>query len=208
MPGGLQSPTADDTLRAALDSVFAGPEYRWVERPDPIRLLREWYGRLSEWLAALREGSPFWYRALVVALVVVLVGVLAHAAWVFWVTIRGATRAEDVAPVPDSPVRQDPRILWERADHAARDGRSAEALRLGFLALALQLDAAGSVTYTPGKTPAEFAREARLAPADRGRLGELVRVLYRHVYGAAPCSREECARWLADARKEWHAIAA
>jgi hypothetical protein len=97
--------------------------------------------------------------------------------------------------------------LRDEADRAARDGRYAEALRLGFLTLALELDADGSVTYSPGKTPADYAREARLAPADRGRLGDLVRTLYRHVYGAVPCGLDECERWLADARRDWHAPA-
>lgn len=196
-----------DTLRTVLDSVFAGPAYRWVERPDPLRLLREWFGRFNEWLAALREGSPLWYRALIVLLVVVLLAILAHAMWVFWLTLRGATRTDLTARAADAPVQRDPRALRNEADRAARDGRYADALRLGFLALALELESAGSVSYTPGKTPADYAREARLAPADRGRLGELVRVLYRHVYGAVPCSRDECSRWLADARREWHAPA-
>jgi hypothetical protein len=197
----------EETLRAVLDSVFAGPAYRWVERPDPLRLLREWFGRLSEWLAALREGSPLWYRAFIVLVVVVLLAILAHAAWIFWLTVRGATRTEDAARVADVPVPRDPRALQDEADRAVREGRYAAALRLGFLALALELDAGGSVSFAPGKTPADYAREARLAADDRGRLGELVRALYRHVYGAVPCSPDDCARWLADARREWHAPA-
>jgi hypothetical protein len=197
----------EETLRAVLDSVFAGPAYRWVERPDPLRLLREWFGRLSEWLAALREGSPLWYRAFIVLVVVVLLAILAHAAWIFWLTVRGATRTEDAARAADVPVPRDPRALQDEADRAAREGRYAAALRLGFLALALELEAGGSVSFAPGKTPADYAREARLAADDRGRLGELVRALYRHVYGAVPCSPDDCARWLADARREWHAPA-
>jgi len=197
----------EETLRAVLDSVFAGPAYRWVERPDPLRLLREWFGRLSEWLAALREGSPLWYRAFIVLVVAVLLAILAHAAWIFWLTVRGATRTEDAAHAADAPVPRDPRALQDEADRAAREGRYAAALRLGFLALALELDAGGSVSFAPGKTPADYAREARLAADDRGRLGELVRALYRHVYGAVPCSPDDCARWLADARREWHAPA-
>lgn len=195
----------DDSLRAALDSVFAGPAYRWVERPDPLRLLREWVGRLAEWVAALREGSPLWYRALIVVLIVLLLAIIAHAAWIFWLTLRGATRAEDPARPAETASHRDRGALSDAADRAERDGRYAEALRLGFLALALELDAGGSVTYSPGKTPADYAREARLAAPDRGRLGELVRALYRHVYGAVPCGRDDCARWLADARGEWHA---
>jgi hypothetical protein len=197
----------DDTLRAALDSVFAGPAYRWVERPDPLRLLREWLARLTEWLTALREGSPFWYRGLIALLIGVLLAILAHAAWVFWLTLRGATRTTPAAGPAHARPQRDPRALRDEADRAAAGGRHADALRLGFLALALELDAGGVVSYAPGKTPADYAREARLVTTDRGRLGELVRELYRHVYGAVPCTRDDCARWLADARREWHAPA-
>ncbi len=198
----------DDSLRAVLDTVFAGPAYRWIERPDPLRLLREWWGRLSEWLVALREGSPLWYRALVAILILVLLGILAHAAWVFWRTVAGATRPEDGVRAADAPARRDPRTLRDEADRAMRDGRYGDALRAGFLGLSIELDAGGMVTYTPGKTPAEYAREARLPPPDRGRLGALVGALYRHVYGAVPCSADDCARWLADARGGWHASGA
>ena len=199
-----QSPP-DDSLRAALDSVFAGPAYRWVERPDPLRLLRDWAFRLSDWLAALREGNPLWYRALLIGLIVLLLAILGHAAWIFWQTLRGATRADDPAAAGSAMPRRDARQLRTDADQAARAGRHAEALRLGFHALILELDARGSVAYSSGKTPAEYAKEARLSPTDRGRLGALVRSLYRHVYGAVPCTEEECGRWLADARGGWDA---
>lgn len=203
---GWQAPP-DDSLRAVLDAVFAGPAYRWVERPDPLRLLREWAFRLSDWLTALREGNPFWYRALLIGLVALLLAILGHAVWIFWQTLRGAARSEDgPGDLPAIP-RRDPRQLHGEADRAARAGRYAEALRLGFHALALELAANGSVAYSPGKTPAEYAREARLAPADRGRLSALVGALYRHVYGAVPCTADDCLRWLGDARREWHGAA-
>lgn len=198
----------DDALRAALDSVFAAPEYQWVERPQPLRLLREWIGRLTDWVLALRDGNPLLFRLLVAALVVVLLAVLAHAAWVFYLTVRGATHADGPGrPAPAVAVRD---ADWYRrsADAAAGDGRFPEALRLAFGALALQLDAAGALSYAPGKTPGDYAREARLAATDRRRLAELVAALYRHVYGGVPCGVEDYERWRGDARREWHAAAA
>jgi len=201
-----QSPP-DDTLRAALDSVFAGPAYRWIERPDPLRLLREWAWRLSDWLTALREGNPIWYRALLIGLIVLLLVILSHAAWIFWQTLRGATRADDAAAAESPMSRRDARQLRADAEQAAQAGRYAEALRLGFHALVLELDAGGSVAYSSGKTPVEYAREARLSPTDRGRLSALVGSLYRHVYGAVPCTADECGRWLAEARGRWDAAA-
>jgi hypothetical protein len=201
-----QSPP-DDTLRAALDSVFAGPAYRWIDRPDPLRLLRDWAFRLSDWIAALREGNPLWYRALLIGLIGLLLVILGHAAWIFWQTLRGATRTDEAA-APESPIsRRDARHLRADAEQAAHAGRYAEALRLGFHALVLELDAGGSVAYSSGKTPGEYAREARLSPTDRGRLSALVGSLYRHVYGAVPCTAEECGRWLAEARGRWDAAA-
>ena len=184
-----QSPPPDEALRAAIDSVFAAPAYRWVEQPDPLRLLRDWFGRLrrvarsasrgesavvshTDRHAGARAGHDSRPRGL---------GRLAHA------PRRHLQRADvRIPPGCRAPARF-PDALGPRRIAPRGRGAHADALRLGFLALTLELDAGGSVTYAPGKTPAEYAREARLAPGDRGRLRELVRALYRHVYGAAPC---------------------
>jgi hypothetical protein len=93
------------------------------------------------------------------------------------------------------------------ADRAAAEGRMAAARQLGFVALALTLEAQGLLRYDPSKTPAECAREARLARDDRDRLRALVQALYGHAFGGAPFGADDYRRWRADIAAPWHAAA-
>lgn len=194
-------------FREALDSVFAAPAYRWGEGPAPLRLLREWWERLGDWLLVLRADNPVVFRLLVIGLLVALLLVLAHAGWVVWRTARSAAR--DEARLPDRAGRDARDAAWyaRAADRAAAEGRMTEALQLGFVALALTLHDQGAVQYHASKTPAEYVREARLAEGDRERLGALVRSLYAHVFGGRPIGPEEYSRWRAAGAPPWHAAA-
>lgn len=197
----------DDSLRAVLDGIFSDPHYRWAEPPDPFRWLRDAWVWLQDRLLALRTESPGLFRVFVAALAVLLALILLHAAYVFALTVRGATRRERAGAAPAGEPRRDGRWYLARADEAARAGRFLEALRLGFTALALHLDGLALVRYGAGKTPADYAREARVTGEDRERLRRLVQALYRHAYGGVPCGAEDYARWRADALGEWHATA-
>ena len=73
-----------------------------------------------------------------------------------------------------------------RAEALAREGRYAEALAHRFAALICDLDEVKAVAIHPSKTPAEYAREARLDPAGRVTIAALVARLYAHLFGAAP----------------------
>jgi hypothetical protein len=115
--------TADDSLRAVLDSVFAAPEYRWVAQPDPWRALREWLRRAAEWTLALRADHPAAFRALLAGLGVVLAAVLAHAGYVLWRTARGAASPDDLARAAASPERHDAEWYARAADGANAAGR-------------------------------------------------------------------------------------
>jgi len=203
----LQGDASPAALRAALDSVFAASAYRWADTPAPVRLLRGWWDRLVEWLDGLRAGNPAVFRLLVVALLVALVLVLAHGAWVVWQTVRSG--AEPDAAAPRSPAREarDPAWYFREADRAAAAGRTGQALQLAFVGLALTLDRQGLLRYDTSKTPAECAREARLAAEDRERLGALVRALYAHVFGGRPCGPDDYRRWREDVGRPWHAPA-
>ena len=87
MIGSLaQGDATPAALRAALDSVFTSPAYRWAEVPAPERWLREWWERLGNWLAGLRADNPAVFRILVFALLVALIAMLAHGAWIVWRT--------------------------------------------------------------------------------------------------------------------------
>jgi hypothetical protein len=197
-----------DRLRAALDTVFASRTYRWAREPAPTRLAREWWERLGDWLRGLRADNPLVFRLLVLGILLGLVLILAHAAWLVWRTVRGARSLDEAGPgVPPTEPR-DADWYARAADRAAADGRLAEALQLAFVALALGLERDGLLQYHASKTPAECARDARLAPADRERLRGLVRSLYLHVFGGRPVEPEDYRRWRAAGAEPWHAPAA
>ena len=201
----LQQP--GERFRETLDSVFAGPAYRWGESPAALRVLREWWERLGDWLVALRAENPMVYRLLVLALLLALLLVLAHAGWVVWRTARYAARDEGRAPDRAGGEARDAAWYARAADAAAAEGRLVEALQLAFVALALTLHDQGAVQFHASKTPAEYAREARLADGDRERLRALVRALYAHVFGGRPLDAEDYRRWRAAGAPPWHAPA-
>jgi hypothetical protein len=201
---GDQTPAA---LRAALDSVFASPAYRWADEPPLLRLLREWWESLTSWLDGLRLGNPTAFRLFVFALLMALVLVLAHGVWVVWRTVRDAAAPDEAAPTPGERELRDAGWYFREADRAAGAGRTAEALQLAFVGLALTLDGQGLLRYHASKTPAECAREARLAGDDRERLRALVRALYGHVFGGRPLGLDEYRRWRDDVARPWHAPA-
>jgi Domain of unknown function (DUF4129) len=191
-------------LRAALDSVFATQPYQWAEEPAPLRLLRDWWHRLGDWLLGLRADNPTAFRLLVLALLLALLLVFAHAAYVIWRTARAATQAGELERRKPREAR-DAGWYSQAADRAAADGRLVEALQLAFVALVLTLHGERVVEYHASKTPAEYAREARLAGADRERLRALVRALYAHVFGGRQLGLEDYHRWREAGAPPWHA---
>jgi Domain of unknown function (DUF4129) len=205
------APSAGDStaaaLRAVLDRVFAAPAYRWAEEPPVLRLMREWWHRLTDWLEGLRLGNPFAFRLFVFALLIVLALVLAHGLWTVWRTVRGATSPEEADLGAGVREPRDAGWYFREADRAAGQGRRAEALQLAFVGLALTLDGQGLLRYHSSKTPAECVREARLAGPDRERLRALVGALYVHTFGARPLEADEYRRWRADIAQPWHASA-
>ena len=208
MIGSLaQGDATPAALRAALDSVFASPAYRWAEVPAPERWLRQWWERLGNWLAGLRADNPAVFRILVFALLVALIAMLAHGAWIVWHTVRGGAAPDDPAHPRDEQEPHDAGWYLREADRAAAGGRIREALQLAFVALALTLDGQGLLRYHLSQTPAEVAREARLGSDDRERLRGLVHALYAHVFGDLPCSAEDYRRWREAIARPWHAAA-
>jgi hypothetical protein len=202
-----QAATPSAVFRAALDSVFAGPAYRWADTPYPIRLMREWWAALRDWIATLRADNPAAFRLVVFALLIALALLLAHGAWVVYRTVRRASVPVDEAPRAEPGEERDAAWYLREADRAAAAGRMAAALQLGFVGLALTLDAQGLLRYHASQTPGEVAREARLAGQDRDRLRGLVRTLYAHVFGGAPFGPDDYRRWRTAVGEPWHAPA-
>ncbi|HZM27240.1 MAG TPA: hypothetical protein VFB89_07775, partial [Gemmatimonadales bacterium] len=135
----MQLPT--DSLRAVLDSVFAEPAYAWVDEPQPLAFVRDWWGRLADWITATRSLHPLLFQLLVFALAAVLVAILVHAGYVFQQTIKAAAGRESKTMLQSAQVRRDAAWYLAAADQAAAAGRYGDALRLAFEALILRLDA-------------------------------------------------------------------
>jgi hypothetical protein len=192
-----------DSLWAVLDSVFAAPEYRWAARPSPFAFLKRWLETLAGWLLALREAHPLGFRLFLAALVVALVVILVHAAWVLVHTIRPGGRIRESSS-PALP-RRDQAWYRREADRLATQGRYAEAMQADFLGLVLALDAFKLLSFHPGKTPAEYAREARLGPSAREEFRELVGSLYGYAFARWPCGPADFGDWRARAAPERYA---
>jgi len=179
-----------DSLRAALREVFARPEYRWNERPDPWAWIVAVWDRLLDWLDGLQRGHPTGFKVLLALLTLVLVGLLAHMGYVVWRITRPTARTPawgEGAGGIGAPELADGRAHRLRAEELARAGRYAEAMAHRFVALVLDLERRRALAFHPSKTPAEYVGEARLDAAGRASLAELVARLYRHVFGGIPC---------------------
>jgi len=184
-----------DSLRAVLDSVFAGSAYQWSERREPLRFLRRWWEALGPWLGRLQERHPELFDLLFWLLVMLFAGIVLHGAWIVYRTVRGAhaPRSQSEGPTPPPPRGAE----WYRreADRLAGLGHYAEAMQHDFLALVLELDARQVVRFHPSKTPGEYAREARLPDEHRGVLRDLVRELYAVAFAGRSCGRSEYEAW-------------
>jgi len=202
-----QGSSGADWFRAVLDTVFAASAYRWAEEPRPLRLLREWWDQLGEWLRGLRADNPLVFRLLVIGLLLLLVLIFSHAAYVVWRTVSQAGGPKDETAPRALREARDAAWYAREADRAAREGRYLEALQLAFVELALTLDTQGLLQYHAGKTPAECAREARLAGSDRERLRDLVRNLYSYAFGGRSIAPDDYQRWRENGAGPWHAPA-
>lgn len=181
-----------DSLSAVLRAVFAAREYQWTstETSNAWVWLMEHLVRVLAWLEQLRLAFPIHYYILLSVLTVVLVILLVHMSWVVVRSLRPVADVGSPATIT-GPVRD---AAWHLAEarRLGAAGRFAEALAHRFLAAVLELDARRVVQFHPSKTPAEYAREARLDDVGRAELTGLVASLYRHLFGAEPC---DAAQW-------------
>jgi hypothetical protein len=203
----LQVVESAERYRAVLDSVFATEPYQWTPPPPLLALLSDWWGRLLVWLDGLRTDNPLLFRIFLVTILLIWIGIFIHAAWLVWLTVRGAARSEEAPASSLAGELRDTDWYSRAADRAAAEGRLAEALQLAFVAIALTLESGGLLKYHPSKTPAECARDARLTSGDRDRLRTLVRSLYASAFGGRAIAIEDYHRWRQLGAAPWHAPA-
>jgi hypothetical protein len=181
-------PVPADTMRRALAEVFARPEYRWNEGQS----LGDWamsrWRMLQQWLENLATVNPALYRVVLGGLLVVLLVLCVHVAYVLWQVLRPPA-GPGVVAVPARPPRH-PASARARADELAAAGQYVDALAQRFVATLLDLERLRAVVFHPAKTPAEYVDEARLDGPGRESLAALVAGLYRHVFGARPCDAQ------------------
>lgn len=194
----IQRAVAPDSVRAVLDTVFAGPAYDWRERRDPLGFLREWLAWLQQALDRLAAEHPLAFFVLLFALTCVLAAILTHFAYLVWRSLRGAREAAGAGPARVAQVRDE---AWHLAAfrRLLADERYAEAMAERFAALVLHLGARAALRPDQSKTPAEYAAEARLDAAGRSVLASLVDDLYRRVFGGVPCTADDVQRFDAEA---------
>ena len=199
-------PQQPDSLRAVLDSVFAAPQYRWVQHPDAFAALRLRWAEFKVWLQGLHDAHPAGYRLVLVAAVAILTAILVHAGWSFLREIGSDRKRADHTPGPDGRWQDE---AWYRreADRLANQGRFADAIQADFIALLLALDARRVLKFEASKTPGEYARETRFAPDANRAFRELVRKLYGYAFARWPCGPAEFAEWRARATVDQYAAA-
>jgi hypothetical protein len=202
-----QGEAGPELYRAVLDSVFTAEPYQWTPQSAVLRLVSDGWTWLVRWIEGLRAHNPLLFRIFLVTVLLAWIAIFVHAAWLVWLTVRGAARADRSVALPVAGERHDAEWYSRAADRAAAGGRLAEALQLAFVALALTLEGQGLLRYHPSKTPAECAREARLAGSDRERLGDLVRSLYSYAFGGRSIAPEDYRRWRERGAGPWHAPA-
>ncbi len=194
-----------DSLRTLLDSVFTAPVYRWVEPTDPFATLRLRFAELMDWIKHLESNSPTLYLVVVSILVLILVAALVHVGWLVWRTLRAPPLV--AAMLPSTALRRDATWFRAEADRLAEAGRFREAVQADFLALVLTLDGWGAMHFHPSKTPAEYVGEPALRGEAREEFRDLVRQLYRIVFGGARCDAADYAEWRRRAAPERYAPA-
>jgi Domain of unknown function (DUF4129) len=203
----LPTAASPDSLRAILDSVFAGQAYEWAEHPHPLAFLIRWWYAFKHWLVGLEQTQPTLYWAIVWILTAILAAIVVHALWVMARTLKAAG-----APDEGREPRSTPEIrgaAWYRreAQRLAREGRYPEAMQADFLGLVLELDQRGVLKFHPSKTPNEYTCEVVGAEPARGAFGDLVRLLYGFAFAGRPCGRDDFAAWHERSQAERYAAA-
>jgi len=191
-----------------VTEVFARSEYRWATGRNLAQWLLEQIGRLLDGLGQAQRHHPAVFRALLVVLIVALLATLIHMGYVVWRVTRPTVRTPGASGALGGLHLEDARAHRERADQLAAAGRYVEALAHRFVALVLELDRRDALKFHPAKTPAEYAREARLDGSGRASLSELVAQLYAHVFGAVPCDEHAYREFAAQAELVFDHVAA
>jgi hypothetical protein len=187
-----------DSVRHAIREVFARSEYAW--RAPQRHWLTDLWRRFLDWLQDVDRHHPVAMQLLLWSAIAVLAVILVHWGYVAFRIYRSTVQAGSATAAGPLPAIVDARTHLVQAEALAREGRYAEALAHRFMHLVLELERRDAVKVHPSKTPAEYAREARLGADGRATLAGLVARLYHHVFGAEPCDERAYGEFSAAAQ--------
>jgi hypothetical protein len=182
----LPQDVTPDSVRAVLRDVFASRSYEWSSRRNPWEYVIAAWRTMMAALQRLQDVHPIGFLALMFVLTLVSLLLLTHVAFVLLRALRPAPRP-DASPPGALPTLRDAAWHLAEAQRLAGAGSYRDAFANRFLALVLQLEMRRAVSVRASKTPAEYAGEARLVPAQRGVFRDLVTTLYSAVFGARSC---------------------
>lgn len=177
--GGAASLPPDDALRTLAEEILSQPEYvrlRPVD-PDGLRRLLEPLQRLLDWLDGLHVESPLLYWALLLGLLLVAAGLLAHVT----LALRAAL-AVRARPEPSPRAMPVSLRFRDEAEALARSGRFLEAahrLQLACIDLCLERGALELRRFEPNRTLRRRLERSTLAPEARREFVALVDRLER-----------------------------
>jgi len=163
-------------------------------------LARQWQ-HLVDWLNHMATAHRLGFDVGLTLVVIALVVLLVHIAYVIWRIVRPAVRSGPQASGVGAGKVMDAAAHLAIADRLASAGRYTEALGHRFLALVLELDRRQALRFHVSKTPAEYVWEARLSQQGKASLADLVGNLYRYLFAAVPCDAEAYAAFGAAARE-------
>lgn len=149
--------------------------------------------------------DPFWIKALFVASVLALLGVIGFLVWNTFRdrrAHRAPERGKDLLGADEALLLLPPDELLERARAFARAGDFREALRHIYIRLLLQLDARGVWRYDARRTNwehIELLRRHQAHSALAAPLADLTRRFDRVRYGGASCDNADWNRFESDA---------
>ena len=190
----MQTPAIPpDSLRRVVSEVFAGSEYKWIERQRILGWVRARWLELTNWMSQLAEQHPIAYYVVLALVVVALVVLVVHIGYVVVRIVRPAVRTGGATSAVTGGKVMDAGAHLQLAAELARAGRYAEALAHRFMAVLLELDRRKALRFHVSKTPAEYIGEVKLDDSGRESFATLVGALYRHLFGAVPCDADEYA---------------
>jgi len=177
-------------IRQATQEVLAQAKYRHPG-PNPVQAwlkerLEQLVKALASWLESLAESPLVGEWAQLIFWAVLAVALLL----VVFLVVRALLRRQRgprglptgrQAAAPEAP--PSPLSLQAQARRLARDGQFGAALRLLHQACLLALDRRGLLVVRPSTTNGEYLRQLAPHPELRQLLGEVARLVERHLYG-------------------------